>query len=117
MKFSAILLLPVLLCGCARTDPIEEAVVAVDEQVIATERAAFALHSSLPKECLTEAVDAQFEALFADIKSVRRQITSVYSTAQSQLSLYRTREKTHALINIVLVCGCLVLLFSKFKQL
>lgn len=111
------LVLAVLLCGCARHEPVAEAVSALDSQIVATEQAALALHSSIPKSCLTNSVESQFKALFADIKATRGQLTSVYATAQSQLSVYKAREKTHALINILLAGGCLVLLFGKFKRL
>lgn len=111
------LVLVVLLCGCARHEPVAEAVSALDSQIAATEQAAFALHESLSKPCLTESVEAQFKALFADIKSTRGQLTSVYATAQSELSAYKAREKTHALINILLACGCFALLFGRVRQL
>lgn len=112
-----LLVLVVLLCGCARHEPVAEAVSALDSQVVATEHAAFALHASLPKSCLTESVEAQFKALFADIKTTRSQLTSVYATAQSELSVYKAREKNHALINILLVGGCLALLFGRVRRL
>lgn len=116
MKIKILLLSLVLLCGCARHEPINDAVSALDSQIQATEQAAFALHESLPKTCLTKDIEEQFKALFADIAVTRSQLTSVYSTVRGEISLYKARENLHFLMIFVLAIGCFALLWNKFRS-
>lgn len=62
MKTIAIALIGCLLCACSAKTPTESAVQAATESITALEK-------SLPKECKTEAVNAQIAALTTQVEN------------------------------------------------
>jgi hypothetical protein len=62
MKTITIALIGCLLCACSATTPTESAVNAATESITALEK-------SLPKECKTEAVNAQIAALTTQVEN------------------------------------------------
>ena len=60
-----ILALAIMLCGCARQDPLSDTI--ADNAVNATT----ALEQQLPKECKTEAIATQITVIKTEIRAVK----------------------------------------------